>query len=157
MGYYYFRGNYKLRDNTKWAVGVCQKCHPLCDPHKSCSGPLPTDCVRCDILGIKNKIAEITTDIECVSECPPQLPFNYEGFCYKEDRQAIRLRKQIIWSIVGLLIFTIVCIIIVVSVLSITIVYNCSISVSRYSMCEIQKKAPERADDAHAGNSRIRS
>ncbi|KAE9549269.1 hypothetical protein FO519_007519 [Halicephalobus sp. NKZ332] len=101
-------GNYELESKTSSNPGICQQCHPLCDQHKSCSGPLSTDCERCDKFGIKEEIVDFIKQITCVEKCPPEKPFDDEEFCYDKDIRQIRYYERIRWTITGVFILIVI-------------------------------------------------
>ena len=98
------------RNESTQPIGLCQRCHPLCDPHLSCSGNGPADCERCGHGGVPGENGTIQVGHghnnfapnccpQCLDACPADFPFaDEEGICQAVDRERLRQQKRLkIW------------------------------------------------------------
>ncbi|KAL3085401.1 hypothetical protein niasHT_033630 [Heterodera trifolii] len=114
-------------------VGLCQQCHPLCDPHFSCSGPASTECDRCSVGGVPNTQ---NGTIQCLTECPPDLPFPHEGLCYEQNIE--EHRRQRTRRYIALAVFTFFIVAFTIAFL----IYRCLMYQKKY-VKEVQMHLPE--------------
>uniref|UniRef100_A0A183C6L3 receptor protein-tyrosine kinase n=1 Tax=Globodera pallida TaxID=36090 RepID=A0A183C6L3_GLOPA len=127
------RNNNNDTNETAPIIGLCQQCHPLCDPHFSCAGPSATECDRCSVGGVSD-IQNGT--FQCLAECPHELPFPHEGICYEQNIEEHRQQRTRRYIALAVFIFFTVAFVIAF------LIYRCLTYQKKYTK-EVQMHLPE--------------
>ncbi|KAI6218627.1 Receptor protein-tyrosine kinase [Aphelenchoides fujianensis] len=124
-------GSFEVTSKSANETGVCEKCHPLCDPEFVCFGPLPTQCQQC-----RAGVLRDDEQIECLEECPEDQPFIHQGMCSAEDTAALKRRQRNVTIVIVVLIF------LTIAVLIAYLTYRCMNYRKKYEK-EAQMHLPE--------------